>query len=279
MNFDAPLLTAFETGEVDNAGFSHARHVQVAWMLSRRYPRIEAFERLTAGLRGIAARAGRPQAFHHTVTRAWFELIASVDDPDDYPEIFDKSLLSRYYSVERLAAGREAWLEPDLHRLCLPAPSNERQHDDDLRLLSRIPASVMVVAAHRTGQVHASTISSFSTVSRRPSLISICLANQSRTLKLLEAGGAFIVSVLAMDQDPVATRFADSSRPDGPCQFDGIPHHLNAYGPAIEGASAWIGCNVIEAQPWGDHHMVLGEVRFVEFTGRRPLLRHDGRYH
>lgn len=124
MKFDEPLLTAFEAGRVDNAGFSHARHVQVAWMLSRRYPPAEALEKLTAGIRGIATRAGHPQAFHHTMTRAWFELIASVDDPEDHPELFDKTLLRRYYSGERLAAGREVWLEPDMAPLYVGPPAS-----------------------------------------------------------------------------------------------------------------------------------------------------------
>lgn len=121
MTFDESLLAAFEAGQVDNAGFSHARHLQVAWMLSQRYCHEQAFEKLTAGIQRIATRAGRPQAFHLTMTRAWFELIAAADDPDHYPELLDKTLLSRYYSPERLAAGRHAWLEPDLLPLCLPA--------------------------------------------------------------------------------------------------------------------------------------------------------------
>ena len=123
MNFDAALLDAFERGSVDNAGFSHAKHVQVAWMLSQRYPRTEAYEKLSAGIQGIARRAGHPQVFHHTMTRAWFELISSATDPDAYPELLDKTLLGRYYSPDRLAAGRERWLEPDLHPLSLPPPS------------------------------------------------------------------------------------------------------------------------------------------------------------
>lgn len=130
MNFDEGLLAAFTEGRIDNAGFSHGRHVQVAWMLSRRYPRVQAFEKLTAGIQGIAARAGHPEAFHHTITRAWFELIASVDDPDHYPELLDKTLLTRYYSLARLGAGRERWLEPDLHPLGLPAPSADQRQPD-----------------------------------------------------------------------------------------------------------------------------------------------------
>lgn len=279
MKFDEPLLTAFAEGRVDNAGFSHARHLQVAWMLSRRYPRAQAFEKLTAGIQGIAARAGRPEAFHHTITRAWFELIASIEDPDDYPELLDKTLLTRYYSAARLAAGRERWLEPDLHPLLLPAPSAKGSEGDNLRALASIPTCVMVLATHAQGVVHATTISSFSCVSHQPALISVCLADGSRALRLVCEAGAFALSALSVGQDDLGARFADANRPDGRAQFAGVAHHLSPYGPLIEQAAAWIGCRLAGTQAWGDHHIVIGQLGFAEVSGRRPLLRHNGRYH
>jgi hypothetical protein len=120
---DEQLVRAFEAGEIDGRTFRHEQHLRVAWALSRRHDRDDAFARLATGLRGIAARAGRPQAYHETVTRAWFELVASVDDPSDEAALLDRGLLARYYSAERLAAGRERWLEPDLHPLRLPPPA------------------------------------------------------------------------------------------------------------------------------------------------------------
>jgi hypothetical protein len=51
------------------------------------------------------------------MTRAWFELISSAEDLAEHEELFDKGLLARYYSPERLAAGRREWLEPDLRPL------------------------------------------------------------------------------------------------------------------------------------------------------------------
>src|SRR5438067_13619112 len=111
------LLDAFEAGTIDGAEFPHERHVRVTWTLARRHEREEAFRRLVAGIRGIAARAGRPEVYHETITRAWFELIAGVDDLAAHPEVFDKSLLGRYYSTAALASGRESWVEPDLQPL------------------------------------------------------------------------------------------------------------------------------------------------------------------
>jgi hypothetical protein len=112
-------LEAFEAGQIAAPAFPHERHLQVAWGLSRCYPREEAFARLTEGIRGIAARAGVPGKYHETMTRAWFELAAQAESLDDHPELLDRSLLARYYSPDRLEAGRHEWLEPDLQPLVL----------------------------------------------------------------------------------------------------------------------------------------------------------------
>jgi hypothetical protein len=117
MNDD--LVDAFESGRIDGADFPHERHVAVAWGLARRYGREDGLRRMSAGIKDIARRAGRPGVYHETITRAWFELIADVDDLERHPELLDKGLLGRFYSPEQLAAGRERWLEPDLRPLRL----------------------------------------------------------------------------------------------------------------------------------------------------------------
>ena len=113
------MLDDFEAGRIPGSEFPHERHLRVAWGLSRRYQREEAFNRLAAGIRDIATRAGVPGKYHETMTRAWFELAAQAESPDAHPELLDRSLLSRYYSPERLEAGRREWLEPDLTPLRL----------------------------------------------------------------------------------------------------------------------------------------------------------------
>ena len=51
-------------------------------------------------------------------------MIGSVDDLASAPELFDKRLLGRFYSPERLAAGRTRFTAPDLHPLRLPLGDN-----------------------------------------------------------------------------------------------------------------------------------------------------------
>ena len=113
------MLADFEAGRIPGSAFPHERHIRIAWGLSRRYPHEEAFARLAEGIRGIAARAGVPGKYHETMTRAWFELVAQAETLDAHPELLDRSLLARYYSPDRLDAGRNEWLEPDIEPLLL----------------------------------------------------------------------------------------------------------------------------------------------------------------
>jgi len=120
---DDELITTFEDDTIAPAAFSHERHVRVAWLLARQYGEVDGFARLVVGIKSMAVRAGKPDAFHLTMTRAWFELIALVDDVDGAPELLDKSIIKRFYSPERIAEGRTQWLEPDLHPLQFPLPA------------------------------------------------------------------------------------------------------------------------------------------------------------
>jgi hypothetical protein len=129
MNEMDELVSAFEAGRIEAAQFPHERHVRVTWGLAQRYPPQQALQRLIAGIRRIAERAGHADHYHETITRAWFALITAADDLDSHPELFDKALLQRYYSAEVLADGRQQWREPDLHPLALPPGTRHRQPD------------------------------------------------------------------------------------------------------------------------------------------------------
>jgi len=273
------LLDAFEAGRIDGGEFPHSDHVRVAWGLAQRYSHDEALARLGAGIRAMAERSGRPGVYHETITRAWFELIASADDLSNNPELLDKSLLRRFYSTERLSAGRTEWLEPDLHPLKLPAPPPGPQASQLGKALRRVPTGVGVIAVLHGHNVRASTISSFTSVSREPPLVSVCLATQSRTLDLIQQAQVFALSVLASDQAHIADRFANVDRPDGSAQFAGLPHELSTFGPVIGAAAASIGCRVHTSHRCGDHQIVIGEVHEASTSERRPLVRHDGNYH
>ena len=124
---DAELAEILPTITGPTGQFRHRQHINLAFVAVRRYGMPEATGRICTWIRHIAAYERAPQKYHHTVSRAWTEIVAHhVDaDPDcadfdvfaeRYPALLDKRLLSRHYRSVTLAAGaaRSDWVEPDL---------------------------------------------------------------------------------------------------------------------------------------------------------------------
>jgi hypothetical protein len=117
-------LRAFETGALDPAKFPHAEHLRLGYEMLARHPFGEAVMRFSRGLQLLAAKAGRPQVYHETITVAFLALInerRARGGPQSWsefkrtnPDLFDKRCLEKWYSAEQLAS--------DLARrtFCLP---------------------------------------------------------------------------------------------------------------------------------------------------------------
>lgn len=125
MPADCPDLGRFLRGEIDPAAFPHREHVRMAFEMLRRHDFAEAVLHYSRSLRTLAARAGKPGAFHQTMTIAFLSLIAERMESrgaDDFaafaaahPDLLEKSVLSRWYGAERLAspAARRTFLLPE----------------------------------------------------------------------------------------------------------------------------------------------------------------------
>ena len=105
---DLPAVLAdFEAGRIDPARFSHREHVRVSYELLERHPFPEALLHLARGLRQLAAKAGRPEVYHETITAAFLALIAERRLSGNYgswedfaarnPDLMEKGLLGKFY--------------------------------------------------------------------------------------------------------------------------------------------------------------------------------------
>ena len=124
MSEGCPDLEQFMRGEVDPGAFPHREHVRMGFEMLRRYDFAEAVFHYSRTLRAMTARAGKPQAFHQTITIAFLSLIAERIDSGDYPgfedfaranaDLLEKSALARWYPSRRLAtdAARRTFLLP-----------------------------------------------------------------------------------------------------------------------------------------------------------------------
>src|SRR5213082_736692 len=68
-------LVALETGALDPARFPHPEHVRLGYEMLGRYAFSEALARFARGLRLLAAKAGRPEVYHETITVAFLALL------------------------------------------------------------------------------------------------------------------------------------------------------------------------------------------------------------
>jgi hypothetical protein len=117
-------IESFETGALDPAQFPHSEHVRIGYEMLGCFPFGEAISRFSRGLKLLAAKAGKPQIYHETITVAFLALINErrATDPGETwgefkannPDLFDKRCLEKWYGTEQLGT--------DLARrtFCLP---------------------------------------------------------------------------------------------------------------------------------------------------------------
>ncbi|MEP7072298.1 MAG: hypothetical protein ABI839_07915 [Verrucomicrobiota bacterium] len=122
-------LEAFATGALDPAQFHHREHLRLAFEMLDRLSFGETVVRFGAGLRLLAAKAGRPEIYHETKTVAFLAAIAErrarggERSWEEFQavnlDLADKSYLNRYY--------RREVLESDLARKVFLLPQPERR--------------------------------------------------------------------------------------------------------------------------------------------------------
>jgi flavin reductase (DIM6/NTAB) family NADH-FMN oxidoreductase RutF len=149
--------------------------------------------------------------------------------------------------------------------------------NDFREVMRRFPTGVTVVAvADGAGEPWGLTVSSFTSVSLDPPLVLVCIDRTSNTHdRIVEAPG-FGISVLAAGQAAVATRFAVDP-PEG--RFDQIDWEAGPVGyPVIEGAAAWLQCDLHDVLPGGDHSIILGRVSATGVSREPPMVYHEGAF-
>ncbi|MFG3248813.1 flavin reductase family protein [Streptomyces sp. NPDC048187] len=143
------------------------------------------------------------------------------------------------------------------------------------RVLGHVPTSVCVVTAATPPGPVGVTVGSFTSVSLDPPLVVFYCGRDSASAAAIVGSGHFCVNVLTEDQQKVCAAFAGRTQD----RFATGDWHLAAgVAPRLDGAAAWIECDVEDSFPAGDHLAVLGRVRRLAAADghRRPLIFHRG---
>ena len=161
----------------------------------------------------------------------------------------------------------------------MPSDPTSREYRDSVGMFTT-GITVVTAVSERFG--HGMTANAFASVSLDPLLVLVCVVKDALMHKVLDETGRFAVSVLTADQEDLARYFSDSGRPTGMAQFLPVAWHPGPVSgaPLLDGALAYLECDVEAAYDGGDHTVFLGRVRWVERAGADgdPLLYFGGQY-
>lgn len=126
------------------------------------------------------------------------------------------------------------------------------------RILGHYPTGVCAVTAVSDSLPVAMVVGSFTSVSLDPLLVAFLPSRHSMTWPKIRASGAFCVNVLSARQRAVCVTLCSSA----PNKFAEIDNRLAASRlPIVEGAVAWLDCQLHAVHEAGDHYIAVREVR------------------
>jgi len=142
--------------------------------------------------------------------------------------------------------------------------------------MGHFATGVAVVTVDAPGGPQGMTANAVASLSLDPVLVLVCFDNGARTLPEVERAGRFGVNVLAAGQEHLARRFASKDE----AKFVEVPHTVHDGIPVLDGALAWVGCDLDRFVPGGDHTIGIGAVHAAELgpAGTEPLIWFRGLY-
>lgn len=156
-----------------------------------------------------------------------------------------------------------------------PTPSTDARRFREV--LGHFPTGVVVVSAISSdGTPAGMVVGSFTSVSLDPPLVAFLPSRTSKSYAKLQESRSFCVSVLSADQEDLCRRFAGPD-PDKFATTKWTPAPSGS--PILDGAVAWLDCEVGDRHEAGDHDIVIGEVTALDTgTPAGPLLFFKGGY-
>lgn len=138
---------------------------------------------------------------------------------------------------------------------------------------------ITIVTAEHEGTHHGMTVSSFTSLSLDPALLSVSIYNTSRTHALISSAGKFGVTILAADQEDVSNTFAGRV-PDAEDRFaDCEVEYLMSKIPFIKGGLSFFECHVYDTITVGTNTLFIGEIVATKaIEAGNPLLYVNQKY-
>lgn len=136
---------------------------------------------------------------------------------------------------------------------------------------SMFPTGVVAVAAHVDGTLVGMAMSSFTSVSLDPPLVSFSVAESSKTWPVLRRSPNLGVTILAEDHGELSRQLS------GPAEdrFEGVAVHISNGGAVtLDEGIAQFDCTIYEEVRAGDHIIVLLRLHGLSTHHGQPLVFH-----
>jgi flavin reductase (DIM6/NTAB) family NADH-FMN oxidoreductase RutF len=160
----------------------------------------------------------------------------------------------------------------------MSASSPATDVSEGLRTAMRLSAQPVSVVTAGTGpDARGLTVSSFTSLSLSPPLVSFALGNETLFLPVVREGERVALHILGEDQEQTAVHFAISGRTPAE-QFAGIDAAPDAWGtPALPRWTSRLSGPVERMIDAGDHVLVVFRIDDAQTAGDapRPLLWYD----
>lgn len=135
-------------------------------------------------------------------------------------------------------------------------------------LMASVCAPVTVVTAMMDRIPHGATVSSFSSLSLRPPMVSIALDTRSTLLVRILTTRRFGINVLGAGHEGVALSFAKSQAD----RFRDISWFADHDLPRLTCAVSWVVCDLREIIHAGDHVLLIGAVTSTVSSASPSLI-------
>jgi flavin reductase (DIM6/NTAB) family NADH-FMN oxidoreductase RutF len=125
-------------------------------------------------------------------------------------------------------------------------------------VMGHFATGVTIVAGVDDSEPLGFTAQSFHSLSFDPPLVLICPGKTVTSWPRIRTSGSFCVSILTADQEALCMAFASKSED----KFKGVGWRAAPHtgAPMLDGALAWIDCEIDAEHDGGDHTIVVGRI-------------------
>lgn len=143
-------------------------------------------------------------------------------------------------------------------------------------------ASGITILTTRAGEgFYGMTASAVASVSLEPTLVLACIERSTLAHRYVQESGDYVLNILAEDQRQLSQIFAmDESARER--YLKSVPYYRSTRGlPILNGALAYLECEVVATHPGGDHSIFIGEVHEAAVLAAEspPLIYFRSAYH